>query len=207
MSQPLQWGSEYNDTELSLVYYNYRYYNPIDAKWITRDLEKNKAHDKYSLYRYLYNASISNIDFLGAAKLVKRPLLLIRKQCPTGEKIYTIRMMDIVSIFGWKTYHSHFVFDDGSDIGYFEDGKLKPDPDHLIHAVDVRVGLDDNILKKAIDLTPPKSYSASRIIIETISYGEFCVWVARIDNETDNCNTWADRVLKKYDELMNEKNV
>ncbi len=33
-TQPLQWSSEYYDTELGLVYYNYRHYNPKDGHWI-----------------------------------------------------------------------------------------------------------------------------------------------------------------------------
>ena len=35
--QPVQWSSEMNDAELSLIYYNYRYYNPADGRWINRD--------------------------------------------------------------------------------------------------------------------------------------------------------------------------
>ena len=34
--QPVQWSSEMNDEELALVYYNYRYYNPADGRWINR---------------------------------------------------------------------------------------------------------------------------------------------------------------------------
>ena len=30
--QPVQWSSEMNDAELSLIYYNYRYYNPADGR-------------------------------------------------------------------------------------------------------------------------------------------------------------------------------
>ena len=37
IEQPIQWGSEYNDTELALVYYNYRHYNPIDGRWNQRE--------------------------------------------------------------------------------------------------------------------------------------------------------------------------
>ena len=33
----VQWSSEMNDEELALVYYNYRYYNPADGRWINRD--------------------------------------------------------------------------------------------------------------------------------------------------------------------------
>ena len=36
--QPLQWSSEYNDTEPGLIYYNYRHYNPVDGRWIGRDI-------------------------------------------------------------------------------------------------------------------------------------------------------------------------
>ena len=34
--QPVQWSSEMNDGKLALVYYNYRYYNPADGRWINR---------------------------------------------------------------------------------------------------------------------------------------------------------------------------
>ena len=37
ITQPIQWSSEYNDTELGLVYYNYRHYNPIDGRWNKRE--------------------------------------------------------------------------------------------------------------------------------------------------------------------------
>ena len=37
VEQPIQWSGEHNDTELGLVYYNYRYYNPVDGRWIRRD--------------------------------------------------------------------------------------------------------------------------------------------------------------------------
>ncbi len=32
VTQPIQWSSEYNDTELGLIYYNYRHYNPVDGR-------------------------------------------------------------------------------------------------------------------------------------------------------------------------------
>jgi len=37
LAQPVQWSSEMNDEELALVYYNYRYYNPADGRWINKD--------------------------------------------------------------------------------------------------------------------------------------------------------------------------
>ena len=32
VTQPIRWSSEYNDTELGMVYYNYRHYNPLDGR-------------------------------------------------------------------------------------------------------------------------------------------------------------------------------
>ena len=40
VEQNIQWSSEFNDTELGLVYYNYRHYNPVDGRWLTRDIVK-----------------------------------------------------------------------------------------------------------------------------------------------------------------------
>ena len=38
ISQPIQWSSEFYDTEMGLVYYNYRHYNPRNGRWLTRDI-------------------------------------------------------------------------------------------------------------------------------------------------------------------------
>ena len=38
IEQPIQWSSEFNDTEHGLVYYNYRHYNPVDGRWMGRDI-------------------------------------------------------------------------------------------------------------------------------------------------------------------------
>ena len=34
--QPVQWSAEMHDDDLAQVYYNYRYYNPKDGRWINR---------------------------------------------------------------------------------------------------------------------------------------------------------------------------
>ena len=35
--QPIQWSSEINDEDTSLVYYNYRYFDPQNGKWLSFD--------------------------------------------------------------------------------------------------------------------------------------------------------------------------
>ena len=37
-SQPIQWSSEVWDSELGLVYYNWRYYNVLEGRWISYDI-------------------------------------------------------------------------------------------------------------------------------------------------------------------------
>ena len=61
ITQPIQWSSEVWDSELGLVYYNWRYYNVQVGKWINRD----SMLPWYSnLYTYADN--IFYYDYLGA---------------------------------------------------------------------------------------------------------------------------------------------
>ena len=61
--QPLQWSSEYYDSELDLVYYNYRYYNPNEGRWINRDPETDILQK--NLYLICGNNTINCSDKLG----------------------------------------------------------------------------------------------------------------------------------------------
>jgi len=79
VTQPLQWSSEYADTDLGLVYYNYRHYTPLDGRWTGRDplwsrMEFLGGEDKqinydmlFSLYKYVNNTPIEGMDILGLA--------------------------------------------------------------------------------------------------------------------------------------------
>ena len=60
---PFRFSSEYADDELGLVYYNYRYYNPQNGRWISRDpiIEKQKDN----VYSYAYNTPSILIDVQG----------------------------------------------------------------------------------------------------------------------------------------------
>ena len=63
VTQPLQWSSEYGDPELGLIYYNYRYYNPADGRWIRRDLVKGISDN--NLYLSIKNSPVYENDYLG----------------------------------------------------------------------------------------------------------------------------------------------
>ena len=59
--QPVQWSSEMHDEEPALAYYNYRFYNPADGRWINRDPIAEQGG--WNLYAFLGNSL--NIDNLG----------------------------------------------------------------------------------------------------------------------------------------------
>ena len=68
ITQPIQWSSEYNDTELALVYYNYRHYNSVDGRWLGRDALKEEI-TRNNLYSYVDNACIKTIDYIGLKQI------------------------------------------------------------------------------------------------------------------------------------------
>lgn len=61
--QPIQWSSEHFDDELGLVYYNYRYYNSSNGRWVNRD-PIGEVDDR-NLYKFAQNNSIKIIDLRG----------------------------------------------------------------------------------------------------------------------------------------------
>jgi RHS repeat-associated protein len=63
VTQPIQWSCEYHDTDLALVYYNYRHCNPLDGRWCGRDLAR--ISEVESLYCYIQNAPVANHDING----------------------------------------------------------------------------------------------------------------------------------------------
>ena len=63
VEQPLQWSGEYYDIESKLHYYNFRYFNPERANWISRD--NVESNDEINLYLYCLNSPINYSDYLG----------------------------------------------------------------------------------------------------------------------------------------------
>ncbi len=80
VTQPIQWSSEYNETEQGLVYYNYRHYNPLNGRWIGRDSIYENVNG--NLYGYVQN-NLFHIDILGLLNLKDVALKLIE-----GTNIY-----------------------------------------------------------------------------------------------------------------------
>ena len=56
-------SSEVLDSETSLIYYNYRHYNPTDGRWISRDPIEEKGG--FCLYIYIHNRLYTWFDYSG----------------------------------------------------------------------------------------------------------------------------------------------
>ena len=69
VTQPIQWSSECNDTELGLVYYNYRHYNPTDGRWTGRDRIRETISFG-SVYDYVKNNPSIMFDYQGSFAIV-----------------------------------------------------------------------------------------------------------------------------------------
>ena len=64
VTQPIQWSSEMWDEVLGLVYYNWRYYNTMQGRWISRD-KAITLFDMLNLYKYSSNSPCCHTDTLG----------------------------------------------------------------------------------------------------------------------------------------------
>ncbi|MGN0835025.1 MAG: RHS repeat domain-containing protein [Candidatus Spyradosoma sp.] len=62
-ANPFQFSSEFYDSELGLVYYNYRHYSPTDGRWLSRDpIEEQGGLNLYGIYK---NNFLEKSDYLG----------------------------------------------------------------------------------------------------------------------------------------------
>ena len=63
VSQPFQWSSEHYDSELDLVYYNYRHYSPSLGRFLSRDPIAEQGG--LNLYAFVKNAPALRVDYNG----------------------------------------------------------------------------------------------------------------------------------------------
>ena len=63
VTQPFQWSSEVYDSELDLVYYNYRHYSPSLGRFLSRDPIQEQGG--WNLYAFVGNSGLDKFDVLG----------------------------------------------------------------------------------------------------------------------------------------------
>ncbi len=60
---PFRFSTKFTDEETGLVYYGFRYYSPVEGRWLGRDpLGESGGRN---LYRFCLNGAVSNIDNAG----------------------------------------------------------------------------------------------------------------------------------------------
>ena len=114
--QPIQWSSEFNDTELGLIYYNYRHYNPVDGRWTGRDCLNIPTIPAYIYYNPLFT-----LDYVGnltmsarsyGASIERRQLYDIEwdmaLDSPAKNRLYIVQKIikDISVIWCYSTHDS-----------------------------------------------------------------------------------------------------
>ena len=62
-SNPFRFSSKYQDNETGLLYYGYRYYQPIAGRWLNRDPIGEKGGR--NIYAFATNDPINRVDYLG----------------------------------------------------------------------------------------------------------------------------------------------
>ena len=87
--QPIQWSGEIHDEEISMVYYNFRYYNSMNGKWILRDPISIKTNTK--LYTYANNSPVVQFDVRGlfislGGCSIDSSQFSLQQKCPKGAR-------------------------------------------------------------------------------------------------------------------------
>ncbi len=83
VSQPLQWSSEHYDSELDLVYYNYRHYSPSLGRFLSRDPIEEQGG--LNLYAFARNHPIVLSERLGLISFVDVALPVLEGALYAGE--------------------------------------------------------------------------------------------------------------------------
>ena len=64
-----RFGTKYTDTETGLLYYGYRYYDPVKGRWVNRDPLQEEGG--VNLYGFIRNDGVNRNDYLGNQVITK----------------------------------------------------------------------------------------------------------------------------------------
>ena len=176
VTQPIQWSSEVWDSELGLVYYNWRYYNAMAGRWNSRDAI---FYSKYfNFYSYPNNNTIINFDFLGQLSMSE----ILQKLgdfeiLETGLIKESIckklgRFLDIVAndtdIKCFKEYVNKLGSGDNEDTDL-----VNQITDKLTHKLNHQVGVSSKLFKNNSELATRKDGYMKKITPKNISGSGF----------------------------------
>ena len=185
---------KYFDMETGLYYYGYRFYSPALMRWLTRDPIEERGG--LNLYAFCGNDAVGRFDRLGQAHFEVRALRGLGMILPYSCFAKIIGVIPAVALdFGLadklniEILHEHLFYDDGTNVGYGEEGKFSEKTKAGYRRRD-SVDYDDCIMKEAEERVTLPSYSL-------IGWGR----------PKYNCQDYADSLRKKYEELKNNKSI
>ena len=164
-----------------------RFYDSDTGRFVSDDPLGLQGGDT-NIRRYAFNNPVSNIDPLGLGYFASRPLggFLGNLYVPSLPG-FQLGDNPIDDFFNTEISHEQYFFDDGTNLGFFDDGTVKPDNGDLLDTYDPNTrseNFDDNLIRQAIQN------------VELENYLVIPIWP-----NTDNCQSWAERVRKEYERL------
>ena len=174
------------DAATGIYYYIKRFYSPIIRRWLNRDPIEERGG--LNLYAFCRNNALSFVDKDGQAYFAKRAL----SRSSWKKNLSQNSLLDPLNI-EWSHEQLFFGTPDKplDDFGYFDDGKVKSDPlrDWYNYVV-TDSGYDDCVMRKAVAQVTPNKYNF-------VGFLPF----------RDNCQSYAQKLRKKYAELMSDPKV
>ena len=153
---PFRFSSEYYDSELDLVYYNYRHYSPSIGRFLSRDPIEEQGG--WNLYVFVKNAAVVRFDIKG------KECCLITVHPQWFEKKDT------------KSWGGHSIFTCGegaSNVGaayvsYFPKDEDNPTPKHTLEDDTEKYGIIlSDLPKDGSTKTTSKGFKVSQICFST----------------------------------------
>lgn len=177
LANPILWSSEVYDPETTLTYYNYRYYNPADGRWLTRDPIAEQGD--LNLYHFVGNNGVNSIDYLGNDSI----------SCKSEKDAGNLKDVEI---------HVVVVFGFVDEIEYDSNGKPVFPPLTVWEQIMSLWGGHPRrkLLKKILStgLTPSSLRSQGKAKCCQYKDGK-CKWVPIIVDPIDNHSLWEDAVI------------
>ena len=189
-----RFSTKYFDIETGLYHYGYRFYHPALMRWLNRDpIEENGG---VNLYGFCGNNGVVKYDKFGLAHFEVRKLSgapgIIPYSCfgaIIGLGPALALDLGLANKWNIEILHEHLFYDDGTNVGYGEDGKFSEKSKDGYKKRD-SVHYDDCIMREAEKRVKPPPYSL-------IGWGK----------PKYNCQDYADALRQKYEELKNDNAI
>ncbi|MCX5951905.1 MAG: DUF6531 domain-containing protein, partial [Cyanobacteria bacterium] len=158
-----------------------RYYDSDTGRFVSEDPVGLLGGDT-NIRRYVQNNPVNEVDPLGLGYWAKRPLQGLPWLGPASSN-------PLYDYFNSEISHEHYIFDDGTNIGFGPDGRFsETDPNTLSKYRRDSGDYDDSIMREAMKNVNNKPY-----------------WVIPFGPNTDNCQEWAERVREEYERIKKER--